>query len=545
MANRIDPRYTGIPIVPEVIEEKTSMWDAIVPLAEMARQENARKDELKLKRVALAQSAQATSDLKDYREKTLEQEADAARALDAYRKNQNKIAQQAADTSAAKQKSDSEFQEDTIFINMLNGLSQDLQDQEILTNPAFMERQNINPKEVMDRRGRHADFVQDQVKARAFQGSNNPLQLKYHMKKLEENDLYSSSKAAQDVVSALGAQVLEANKFQKDLYEVTPQELADFDPTFITGVKSIADKYTTATNNMMDAEMLKAIGMGGRGLGQYIPLDELKNFQTDFNMFKSQYDNRYRAAKGIGTYDEMKKFENLTEVQKKQLGAKYYHEGEEVPITEGEVGTAPDDYTLTDERYKLIEKSMEENNPLWEKWLYEEDYTFEDLKVDYEAGLKADDAGTTGTTGTTSTAGAAGGGDEGFTPEQQKAIYAQGLKDNPSLTEKQTLEEFLPKEAPKQAGAFYDKDTSNWYIIKDNDMVVANAGEIAKAQASDGEMQNSLMEMRQKSLISTVEKKLQNAKSQIVGKTGNQLDYWTAQVAKYEKRIKDLKEAAR
>ena len=94
----------------------------------------------------------------------------------------------------------------------------------------------------------------------------------------------------------------------------------------------------------------------------------------------------------------------------------------------------------------------------------------------------------------------------------------------------------LMQEAPKQAGAFYDKDTSNWYIIKDNDMVVANAGEIAKAQASDGEMQNSLMEMRQKSLISTVEKKLQNAKSQIVGKTGNQLDYWTAQVAKIRKK---------
>lgn len=46
---------------------------------------------------------------------------------------------------------------------------------------------------------------------------------------------------------------------------------------------------------MMDADLLKAMGIGGRGLGQYIPLDQLKNFQTDFNMFKNQYDNRYRA----------------------------------------------------------------------------------------------------------------------------------------------------------------------------------------------------------------------------------------------------------
>lgn len=117
------------------------------------------------------------------------------RSLDAYRDEQNRIAQQNADTNAAKQLSDAEFKEDTIFLNMINGLSQDLKDQEILANPAFMKRQGINPKEVMDRRGRHADFVQDQVRAKSFQGSNNPLQLKYHMEKLQENDLYQSSKA--------------------------------------------------------------------------------------------------------------------------------------------------------------------------------------------------------------------------------------------------------------------------------------------------------------------------------------------------------------
>ena len=500
MANGIDSQYTGIGRVP-IIQERpdTSFTDFLQFVSNWADKEDAKKLE-----------AQKVSDLKDYREKTLDQEAEAARALDVYRQEQNRIAQQNADTNAAKQLSDAEFKEDTIFLNMINGLSQDLKDQEILANPAFMKRQGINPKEVMDRRGRHADFVQDQVRAKSFEGSNNPLQLKYHMEKLQENDLYQSSKAAQDIVSALGAQVLEANKFQKDLYEVTPQELADFDPTFITGVKSITEKYTTATNNMMDADLLKAMGIGGRGLGQYIPLDQLKNFQTDFNMFKNQYDNRYRAAKGIGTYDEMKKFENLTEAQKKQLGAKYYHGGEKVPITEGEVGIAPDDYTLTDERFQLIEKAMEENNPLWEKWLYEEDYGFEDLKVDYEAGLKADDAGDTGTAGTTGTTGATGGGDEGLTPEQQKAIYAQGLKDNPFLTKEQTLEEFLPKEEPKQAEAFYDKDTNNWYILKDEKMVVANAGEIAKAKKLGQKAVMKKLTDHQKRLIRTRLSRIKN-----------------------------------
>ena len=35
MANGIDRRYTGIPMIPQVVEEETSIWDTIAPLAQM------------------------------------------------------------------------------------------------------------------------------------------------------------------------------------------------------------------------------------------------------------------------------------------------------------------------------------------------------------------------------------------------------------------------------------------------------------------------------------------------------------------------------
>ena len=459
MANGIDPQYTGIGRVPIVQEETTSVWDAIVPLAQMAKADKARQEKLKLDYAKLHQQGRANDDLKDYREKTLDQEAEAARALDVYRQEQNRIAQQNADTNAAKQLSDAEFQEDTIFLNTLSGLSQDLKDQEILTNPAFMKRQGINPKEVMDRRGRHADFVQDQVRAKSFQGSNNPLQLKYHMKKLQENDLYQSSKAAQDIVSTLGAQILEANEFQKDLFRVEPKEIAAAYTQYPENLKTIAGKYMPQMDlTNVNSDVLYQMMQSQK---KFIPPKQMDAFNREVEVLTNAWANKYRMDRGIGTYDES---------------------DQTTPVSD--IKMTPDDYTLTDERFQLIEKAMEENNPLWEKWLYEEDYGFEDLKVDYEAGLKADDAGATGTTGTTGTAGATGttgatgGGDEGLTPEQQKAIYAQGLKDNPFLTKEQTLEEFLPEEEPKQAEAFLDPDLG--WITSTGDK--ANAGQIAEAK---------------------------------------------------------------
>ena len=73
MANGIDRRYTGIPMIPQVVEEKTSMWDAIVPLAQMAKEEKARQDALKLKWEGIRQIDEEAADLKQYRSDDLAQ----------------------------------------------------------------------------------------------------------------------------------------------------------------------------------------------------------------------------------------------------------------------------------------------------------------------------------------------------------------------------------------------------------------------------------------------------------------------------------------
>ena len=73
MANGIDRRYTGIPIIPQVVEEKTSMWDAIVPLAQMAKAEKARQDALELKWEGIRQIDEEAADLKQYRSDDLAQ----------------------------------------------------------------------------------------------------------------------------------------------------------------------------------------------------------------------------------------------------------------------------------------------------------------------------------------------------------------------------------------------------------------------------------------------------------------------------------------
>ena len=86
MANGIDRRYTGIPIIPQVVEEKTSMWDAIVPLAQMAKEEKARQEALELKWEGIRQIDEEASDLKQYRSDDLAQKK-------VYQDGQIKVAQ--------------------------------------------------------------------------------------------------------------------------------------------------------------------------------------------------------------------------------------------------------------------------------------------------------------------------------------------------------------------------------------------------------------------------------------------------------------------
>ena len=86
MANGIDRRYTGIPIIPQVVEEETSIWDTIAPLAQMARQEKARQEALALKWEGIRQKDEQAADLKQYRSDELSQRK-------AFQQEQNRLAQ--------------------------------------------------------------------------------------------------------------------------------------------------------------------------------------------------------------------------------------------------------------------------------------------------------------------------------------------------------------------------------------------------------------------------------------------------------------------
>ncbi len=99
------------------------------------------------------------------------------------------------------------------------------------------------------------------------------------------------------------------------------------------------------------------------------------------------------------------------------------------------------------------------------------------MEMDYNANLPPTGGEEGGDEGGGEGAGE-GGGDEGFTPEQQKAIYEQGLKDNPFLAKEETLEEFLPEEETKQAEAFYDPSVG-WITSTG---AKASAGQIEEAK---------------------------------------------------------------
>ena len=380
-----------------------------------------------------------------------------------------------------------------------------------------MKRSGTSTEKINERIKDLEDYKMDMTRASGFYKSNNPLQIKYHMKKLIDGDI-STNEAARDIYAALGTQLGTAEKFQEELYEVKPKEIAEMYPEYAENLKSIAQKFMPQLDlaKMSGDEAFKAMSAQKKA----IPVGQMEAYNAQVRIITDSYANKYRMAKGIGVYDTATQFPTETEAQ-------------------AEFEIAPDDYTLTDERYKLIEKAQDENNPLWEKWLNEEDYTFEDLKTDYEAGLKADDS-------KVKEGDATAPGTEGeMTEEQQKAIYAQGLKDNPFLATEQPLEEFLPKEEVKQAEVFYDKDFGNWFKLKDGKMIVANTGEIAAARAQGiGPKKTEIKISAKKGNLEKYKNSLVNAQKSLEGvkRAGNkkQITYWQGQVDKYKKKISDI-----
>ena len=85
MANGIDSRFTNVLETPTVVDRETSLADIIAPLAQIAMQDTARQDALKIKYAEMNQKAREADALNDYRNQTLKNQAQEAVNLKDYR----------------------------------------------------------------------------------------------------------------------------------------------------------------------------------------------------------------------------------------------------------------------------------------------------------------------------------------------------------------------------------------------------------------------------------------------------------------------------
>ena len=371
MANGIESRYTGIPIVPEVIEEKTRPWDVIESIYGMVKQEEVRADKKKLDWAELNAKIESSQDLKDFRSDSIDVQN---RELDASKKHQRglrDIAQQNADTQASQAVATAktaELNSKTAYYNSISDPKRRLIAQ--MADPRWKELTGHTNRSIGEEIQAIDDYNMDITRAEGFTTSNNPLHIKYHMRKLKDGDI-SNTQLARDTHSDLRKQLKVAESFQKDLYEVTPKEIAEIYPEYAENLKTIAGSFMPQLN-VKELQGLKGdqIFEVMKRQQKHVPMNKMEEYNNTMRQATEGFANRYRIDKGIGIYDASTTSEALKDIE-----------------------IAPDDYTLTDERYELIEKTQDENNPLWEKWLNEEDYTFEDLKTDYEAGLKEADTG--------------------------------------------------------------------------------------------------------------------------------------------------------
>tara|TARA_R100001530_G_scaffold42847_1_gene32629 strand:+ start:26 stop:967 length:942 start_codon:yes stop_codon:yes gene_type:complete len=187
------------------------------------------------------------------------------------------------------------------------------------------------------------------------------------MRKLMDGNI-NTNEAARDIYATLQKRLPEAEKYQNDLYEVTPKEIAGMYPQYASNLESLTKQYS-GKNVTLDPSSIDF-----KSMKDVVPLDRMEAYNTAVTKLTKGWANKYRIDKGIGTYDPSSRAPDPLVGPPTPLEAI-----DKIEIT-------PDDFTLSEERYELIEKAQEENNPLWEKWLNEEDYTFADLKMDYEAG---------------------------------------------------------------------------------------------------------------------------------------------------------------
>ena len=377
MANGIDSRFTNVLPTPVMVEEKTSAWDAIVPLAQMAMQQKARQDTLNLEygkinieKDKLKQRATEASDQKQYQSDTLDAQEKANRELNEIRSRQADTAANQAAIAAAKQKSDAKYQQMTNFTNMITSMSPEDRYKEILLNPEYMEYTGTDRKKVMQKMNDREDYKDTVMLASGLEASNNPLKIETMMRQLNDGDINSNSNAV-ETYQKLSTQLIKAKKYQEDLYEITPTEIVKEFPQYAEGLKTLVQKHakTGSLGNLQDMKIDQVMQMAQSGA---IPQESFEKYSQEVDILTESFANKYRVRKGIGDYS----------------GA-FPTDPTSLTMTtdQAEFEITKDDYAFTDERFELVEKVQTDNPEMFIKWLNSgEEYRFSDLETDYSAG---------------------------------------------------------------------------------------------------------------------------------------------------------------
>ena len=391
MANGIDSRYTGIGSVPYVVEQQdTSLTDFL----EFIDRYQDKKDAKDFQR-------QQQSDLQEYRQATLDQEARAQDALNEYRRLQVDNEKERLKIQDANQKADAEYKKDTTFLKKLEFLPPKERIRQIMLseveNPGFKARNGYTTDKLNAMMSEMTDYDEDVKRATRDISSNDPTKIEYHLRKLEAGD-FDTNQAAKGIHLALSKQLGVAKKYQKDLYDVTPKEIANAYPAYAKELESIASNYIQGLNledmQGMSGDAMLALMNSQKGA---IPPQSLPAYTEAVETLTKSYQNRYRNDRGIGVYEEGKVFptrENMPSVVG-EMGPRNLSEEDlsrlstDLVRSQAEFEMSPEAISISDDDYTLIEKLQEEGNPIFEKWLNDEEYTLSDLQTDYDANIKA------------------------------------------------------------------------------------------------------------------------------------------------------------
>jgi|7_EtaG_2_1085326.scaffolds.fasta_scaffold01021_3 hypothetical protein len=237
MANGIDSQYTGIGRVPIVQEDTTSIWDAIVPLAQMAKADTARQEKLKLDYAALQQKRDADDDLNQYRQDSLDQQS-------TYQKGQLDIAQernQIAKMEFEKRKADENEREQVTAIQQIaDDYKEQVKQYRALAESTGKNSYNMLADNI-ESRGIEKEGIEP-IKSNLMQ-ENNPFKIREYLR-LHTEELDSHFPGASAMLSRK-AKELEAE------YNVTSKEVTDSE-IFKTAVEQINQEQKDPAGGFKD-----------------------------------------------------------------------------------------------------------------------------------------------------------------------------------------------------------------------------------------------------------------------------------------------------